>query len=171
MNRGFLNLKRQRGVTLMEVLAVMIIGLLMIIGAFTLYSTTQNKQREGDILTAMMTLQTNIRDLYYGKNSYEDITASTIVAAGAAPSTLVGSNGTSLVSPYDSASQVTITSGTGDAQFEILVPAVPQDSCISLSTKRGSFNSVEANGTAIEDIADATGACTDGDNAVTFISN
>lgn len=168
-------LKKEKGVTLLEVLAVVIIGILIVVGAFTLYGNVQDKQRENDVMTSLLTLQTNVRDLFYGVNDYGSEELNTvIIASGGAPSTFVQGTGTgrSLVSPFDTTKPVTIT---GDSsEFTIAIAGVPQSSCVSLATRRGSFLRVEVNGTNITTPALAASNCDDsedGANIVTYISN
>lgn len=117
-------------------LAVIIIGILIIVGAFTLYGSAQDKQRENDVMTSLLTLQTNVRDLFYGVNDYgsgenTDL-GSVIIASGGAPSTFVQGSGDErkLVSPFDTTKSVTIT-GDG-SEFSIAIEGVPQSSCVSL---------------------------------------
>lgn len=172
MRKNINMLKNQKGLTLIEVLIALVLGLLAIAAVTLAYKSTQDKQRQGDLLTSTMTLQTNVRDLYYGKNDYgtdNDIT-STIISAGGVPANLVNNNGNGLVSPYDNTKNIAIT-GKGST-FEIAVSGIPQEPCVTLSSRIGSFKSVEANGTAVTDVDDAVGACTEGDNnVVTFVSN
>ena len=166
------NINNQKGVTLLEVLAVVIIGILIVVGAFTLYGNAQNKQRENDVMTSLLTLQTNVRDLFYGVNDYgTDELNEVIIASGGAPSTFVQGTGNNrrLASPFDSSADVTIT-GEG-SEFSIAIDAVPQSSCVSLATRSGSFLRVQVGETTITSPSDAAGACEEGDNTVTYVSN
>lgn len=168
-------IKREKGVTLLEVLAVVIIGILIVVGAFTLYGSAQDKQRENDVMTSLLTLQTNVRDLFYGVNDYGDESLNdVIIASGGAPSTFVQGSGAtrSLVSPFDTTQPVTIT---GDAsEFSIAIAGVPESSCVSLATRRGSFLRVEVDGTTITSPSLAATNCSDTEvngNTVTYFSN
>lgn len=169
-------IKREKGVTLLEVLAVVIIGILIVVGAFTLYGSAQDKQRENDVMTSLLTLQTNVRDLFYGVNDYGTAAElnSVIIASGGAPSTFVQGTASAgdreLVSPFDTTQPVTIT-GEG-SEFEIAISGVPESSCVSLATRRGSFLRVEIDGTEITSPLLASKNCdADGDNTVTYVSN
>lgn len=169
-------IKREKGVTLLEVLAVVIIGILIVVGAFTLYGSAQDKQRESDVMTSLLTLQTNVRDLFYGVNNYgTESLNDVIIASGGAPSTFVkGSadgegDSRKLVSPFDSTGGVTITGAS--SEFSIAIEEVPQSSCVSLSTRNGSFLRVEVGGTKVTSAADAADKCSAGSNTVTYFSN
>ena len=170
-------IKREKGVTLLEVLAVVIIGILIVVGAFTLYGSGQDKQkRENDVMTSLLTLQTNVRDSFYGVNDYGTAAElnSVIIASGGAPSTFVQGTASAgdreLVSPFDTTQPVTIT-GEG-SEFEIAISGVPESSCVSLATRRGSFLRVEIDGTEITSPLLASKNCdADGDNTVTYVSN
>lgn len=168
-------IKREKGVTLLEVLAVVIIGILIVVGAFTLYGSAQDKQRESDVMTSLLTLQTNVRDLFYGVNDYsggeEGDLNSVIIASGGAPSTFVKGSGDTreLVSPFDTTQPVTIT-GEG-SEFSIAIAGVPQSSCVSLATRNGSFLRVKVGGKEVTSAADAADQCSAGSNTVTYFSN
>ena len=150
----------------------MIIGILIVVGAFTLYGSAQDKQRENDVMTSLLTLQTNVRDLFYGVNDYgTDELNEVIIASGGAPSTFVQGTGDNrrLASPFDSSEDVTITGA--NSEFSIAIDAVPQSSCVSLATRSGSFLRVQVGETTITSPSDAAGACEEGDNTVTYVSN
>ena len=170
--KQFQHKKKQAGLTLVEVLSAIIVGVLVIVGSLSLYNNTQNKQRENDLMTSLMTIQTNIRDLYYGKNSYPSTAGTitnTLIVAGGAPQSLVNSDGDALVSPYDSSEEIVII-GTGP-QFTITIPNVPQESCVSLAGRLGSFESVEVGTIDVTgDSDDAATECAEGGN-VTYTSN
>jgi type II secretory pathway pseudopilin PulG len=167
------NLENQRGVTLLEVLAVVIIGILIVVGAFTLYGNAQNKQRENDVMTSLLTLQTNIRDLFYGVNDYgSESLNDVIIRSGGAPSTFVQTSSTgarTLVSPFDSSASVTIT-GSG-SEFKIAIAGIPEGSCVSLASRNGSFLRVEVGGVEVSGAVDASGQCNGNNNTVTYVSN
>ena len=172
--KQFQHKKKQAGLTLVEVLSAIIVGVLVIVGSLSLYNNTQNKQRENDLMTSLMTIQTNIRDLYYGKNSYPSTAGTirdTLIVAGGAPQSLLGTDGTDdiLVSPYDSSEEIVIA-GTGP-QFTITIPNVPQESCVSLAGRLGSFESVEAGTTDVTGDSDAAAGACDGGADVTYTSN
>ena len=172
--KQFQHKKKQAGLTLVEVLSAIIVGVLVIVGSLSLYNNTQNKQRENDLMTSLMTIQTNIRDLYYGKNSYPADTTTienTLIVAGGAPKSLVNSAGDALVSPYDS-SETIVIEGTGP-QFTITIPSVPSESCVSLAGRLGSFESVSVEGTPVTGDSDAAAAACDvaAGADVTYTSN
>lgn len=172
-------IKREKGVTLLEVLAVVIIGILIIVGAFTLYGSAQDKQRENDVMTSLLTIQTNVRDLFYGANDYGDNGSAAelndvLINSGGIPSTFVQGEGEGkeLVSPFDTTQPVTIT-GDG-SEFSIAIAGVPQSSCVSLATRSGSFLRVEVGETEITSPSDAADNCSESGedgNTVTYVSN
>lgn len=167
-------IKREKGVTLLEVLAVVIIGILIVVGAFTLYGSAQDKQRENDVMTSLLTIQTNVRDLFYGANDYGTAELNDVlIKSGGIPSTFVQGSGEDreLVSPFDSNSDVTIT-GAGP-EFTIAIEGLSQSTCVSLGTRSGSFLRVEIGGSAVSGAVEVAGACTEAaaGNTVTYVSN
>ena len=167
------NIKSQKGVTLLEVLAVVIIGILIIVGAFTLYGNAQNKQRENDVMTSLLTLQTNVRDLFYGVNDYGNnvVLNDVIIKSGGAPATFVQGAGNSraLVSPFDNSKAVTITGNS--SEFDIEIEGIPETSCVTLAARSGSFLRVEANGENVTSVATAASACDGDNNTIAYFSN
>lgn len=179
MKKQFHNKTKQAGVTLIEALSVILIGILLLVGGLALYGNTQSKQRESELISSIMTIQTNVRDLFYGENNYgtnEDITE-TLIDAGGVPGSMIDSAGTGLSSPYDSSKEVVITGNA--SKFTISIEGIPKASCIALATKTGSFDGVfvgaapSPTATTFVDYTPATAAaaCGDSDNIVTYQSS
>jgi type II secretory pathway pseudopilin PulG len=53
---------KNKGVTLIEILAVIIISVLLIIGAFALYDKTVNKNKESDLISGIHSIQMSIKN-------------------------------------------------------------------------------------------------------------
>lgn len=176
----FHNKTKQAGVTLIEALSVILIGILLLVGGLALYGNTQSKQRESELVSSIMTIQTNVRDLFYGENNYgssADITE-TLIDAGGVPKNMIDSTGDALSSPYDSSKAVVIIGNA--SKFNISIEGVPKASCIALATKTGSFDGVFV-GTAPAPDANtyldytpttaATACSSEDDNTVTYQSS
>lgn len=166
------SLQKQKGVTLIEVLAVIIIGVLIIVGAFTLYGNAQNKQSENATMTGIMSIQANARDLFYGQG-YGDLDTATMVSAGGIPSSFPVSDdeGTSVVN-HPLGGEITLAAnGDTNSQFDITVTGIPTATCITMAGRNSGFIEVSVEGTVVENSADAAGACiADGDSEIVYTS-
>lgn len=65
---------KNKGITLLEVLAVVIVSTIFIVGAFTFYQATTDKKAEQDIISSVASLQMVINDQYHNSGSgYEGV--------------------------------------------------------------------------------------------------
>ena len=163
------SLKNQKGVTLIEVLAVVIIGVLIIVGAFTLYGNAQNKQSENATMTGIMSIQANTRDLFYGQG-YGDLTTATMISAGGIPSSFPVADDGTITHPLGGT--VTTEANSDTSRFDITVDGIPAATCITMAGRNSGFIEVAVNGTVVTNSAEAAGegAC-DGDaNSIVYTS-
>jgi prepilin-type N-terminal cleavage/methylation domain-containing protein len=155
------SLQKQKGVTLIEVLAVVIIGVLIIVGAFTLYGNAQSKQNENATMTGIMAIQANVRDLFYGQG-YDDVDNDTMVNASGIPSSFqVDESTTPFTITHPLGGDVSVSTGDTSSEFGITVGGVPQATCITMAGRNSGFLEVTVNGNAVENSGEAAGSCTD----------
>lgn len=164
------SLQKQKGVTLIEVLAVIIIGVLIIVGAFTLYGNAQSKQNENATMTGIMSIQANARDLFYGQG-YGDIDEATMVSAGGIPSSFQIDDETGEINhPLGG----TVTLGPNDdtnSQFDITVDGISTATCITMAGRNSGFIEVTVQGNPVESSADAADSCVaDGESEIVYTS-
>lgn len=155
------SLQKQKGVTLIEVLAVIIIGVLIIVGAFTLYGKAQSKQNENATMTGIMSIQANVRDLFYGQG-YGDVINDTMINANGIPSSFQVDDSTepsTITHPLGG--DVGVSTGDTSSEFDITVEGVPQATCITMAGRNSGFLEVTVNGTAVENSGEAAGSCSD----------
>lgn len=155
------DLQKQKGVTLIEVLAVVIIGVLIIVGAFTLYGNAQSKQNENATMTGIMSIQANVRDLFYGQG-YGDVNNDTMVKANGIPSSFqVDDTATPNTITHPLGGDVSVSTGDSNSEFNITVGGVPRATCITMAGRNSGFLEVTVNGTAVENSGEAAGQCSD----------
>lgn len=156
---------RQAGLTLVETLIAVVIGIIIIAGAFVVFgqvtSGTKLSGAEQDLVTA----QLNIRQLYQGQPNYTGLSISTALAAKVFPNDMV--NGTQVNDAWDG--PVTIAAASNPTQFTIQFTQVPQDICVKFASfEAGQWEAFTINGTGIDQtggsnpVTEASGACTTG---------
>lgn len=167
------DLQKQKGVTLIEVLAVVIIGVLIIVGAFTLYGNAQNKQSENATMTGIMSIQANARDLFYGQG-YGDLDTPTMISAGGIPSSFpVGDDGSgTTVVNHPLGGVITLgPNGDTNSQFDITVSGIPTATCITMAGRNSGFIEVTVQGDPVESSAQAANSCVaDGESEIVYTS-
>lgn len=123
---------KNKGVTLLEVLAVVIVSTILIIGAFTFYQATTSKKAEQDIISSIASLQMVINEQYHGSSSgYEGVDNS-------AASRLEGSPFGLKIDGNEIIHQLggdLIIQGNRHG-FQISIEGLDKAPCISLGTRR-----------------------------------
>jgi prepilin-type N-terminal cleavage/methylation domain-containing protein len=158
------SLQKQKGVTLIEVLAVIIIGVLIIVGAFTLYGNAQSKQNENATMTGIMSIQANVRDLFYGQG-YDDVNNDIMVNASGIPSSFsVDDSTTPFTITHPLGGDVSVSTGDTGSEFDITVGGVPQATCITMAGRNSGFLEVTVNDNAVENSGEAAGSCSDSED-------
>jgi len=160
---------KQRGASLIEALAFIIIALLVVAGGVAMWKMTSSGAQENSAINQIMAVQTSYRGLYTNQNSYGtgDIT-SIGVSSGAFPSDLKVS-GTTVTNGWSGS--VVITGAT--TSFTISWANVPSSSCTKIASIKSDWQAVSINGTAqtipVTPAAAAT-ACNAANNTIVFQS-
>lgn len=151
MNSIFTSMKRQSGISLMEVTGSLIIIGMVISGALALFASADTSQKTNQLQTNVFALQSAVRSLYAGSGTYTTGAMNAVlVAAHKIPSTMtVNSDAAPVISHGLNGGTVTVTGG--GTTFSIVLTALPQEICIALLTGATSaWSSVKANaGTAL----------------------
>lgn len=158
------------GMTLIEVLIVMVIIGVVVGAAYTRYGKTMELNSENNTMAELQELRAGIHSLYGASSVYTGISNTILIDHGAAPDSLV--KGTSLINGWNGAATVAVAA-TSD-QFTITYVGVPRDSCAKLATfQRAEWSAVSVGGTAIpatSPTATALTACSAATNTIVWQS-
>lgn len=136
--------KKQTGVTLLEVLSVIIIGILIVVGSFYLYSKVSNQKKDSQIGSYIMSLRLDINNIYGNQGTFGETgsISNTLENIGIIPEFFKDTNN-NIVSPYDSEQTILFdVIGENNQYLKIGIQGVPIESCIRLSTKSIGYISV-----------------------------
>lgn len=159
-------IKKQKGFTLLELLAVLIIIAILGMG---LYFTLARVQASSDANTEgkhIDLVTSAVKQLYAGSNNFTKITTAYVVQSGAVPADLLSgggsasSTGTTINNKWNGTITVaptTVGGATISNAFTITDTQVPQDVCVKLATNTGNnYLVVSVNGTPIRNYGDVT---------------
>lgn len=134
--------RRQRGFNLIEAAIVLGVVGLVIGGIWVAAAAVQSNLRESDASKGLLQIVQNVRNLYYGQSptttTVTDITTA-LISANAIPGDFVVST-TAAKNPFNGDVTVSLTGDPNDT-IEISYDAVPQDSCIELTSRNTSLSS------------------------------
>lgn len=120
---------RNKGVTLIEVLAVIIIGILLIVGAFTLYDKSVNKNKESDLLSGINYIQMNIKNSI-NNNDYSVVNNDYAINTNSIPESMIIQEDL-ILHPFGG--ELFLQSNSSG--FIIGVDGLSKEQCISISSK------------------------------------
>lgn len=143
------NKKSQRGLTMVETLSAVILGIIIVIGGLTLYNNANAKRQDQNFLKDLGGLRAHAFDIYYTKYSYgqdgDDLT-DRFIMQGAFPKAMIDTDGT-IFTPYhtDSTIRIEVLGNTG--QFiTVIVDKIPKQNCINLiNIDRSGYDAVGIN--------------------------
>lgn len=139
------DLKLQRGASLLEAIAYLGIAAIVVIGAVALLSGAFNSANSNQLAEQVSALQTGIKKLYMGQNGgYTGLSNTVLQNSGALPSTLLPNTAGAITDEWGGA--VTITGTATD--FTLQFADVPQSVCINAVTAGGTWTQVTINGGA-----------------------
>lgn len=167
---------RQRGVTLMELIASVAIMAILVVGALTLYGSAQSGSNTTQLLRDLTGVSAATKSLFAGQGSYGSAAAlnSTLIAAKAIPSSWTVSGSTI---NHQLNGVVTVAGNASGSAFTIQLDSIPQDVCVKLlSNSSTGWSSIKV-GTAgtvrstfpISPVT-ASGDCTGTTNSILFTS-
>jgi len=143
--------KRQRGLTLVETLIAVVIGIIILAGAFMVAGQVLTDNRLSNTETDIASLESGVKQLYSGQGSYNGLTNSVARNAGVFPESMIGTG-----TPVDAwQGAVTLESGASlsadfGGDFAIQFAHVSESACIKLATfQYGSWVEFSINGTAL----------------------
>ncbi|WP_341744705.1 type 4 pilus major pilin [Azonexus hydrophilus] len=140
-------LKRQCGITLMEIISGLLIMGLVVAGAVSLFGSASSSQNSNQMLQDLTAARSAVQGLFRGQGGYGASTnlVPTLNTAKKLP-TSWNYNGTTLANPMGGT--VTIASTAAGTSVDYTITNIPTDVCVALLTQSAvGWNSVQV-GTA-----------------------
>jgi type II secretory pathway pseudopilin PulG len=129
-----LKLKKQAGLTLVEVVSSLTIVGLVVGGALAMFGSASSTQKANQMTADVAALGTGIKSLYYSQGSYGSaLLATTLVTAGKVPSTLIVTDTSGVKTLTHSMGGSVIPTGVGNT-FTIAVGSIPKEVCVNMLT-------------------------------------
>ncbi len=127
--------KKQKGLTLIELIAGLAIVAAVIAGALSLFNNANSGQKSGQIVTDSVAMRTAIRHLFSGTGNYSPAGSVNNVLAKSSkvPTNIRVDTSTNPVT-FNHAFNGTITTTTAGTFFYITYNNIPQDACINILT-------------------------------------
>lgn len=138
--------KKQRGVTLMELIAGLAVMSVIVVGAVSLYSSATSSESSTSLQRDIGALQAATRQIFNGQGTYGAARLNSILdTANKVPSTLaVSGTGATMVYKTRANGDVTVT-GVNNT-FTIAVTNVSADLCVPLLTNAAGWTTVRVTG-------------------------
>lgn len=140
---------RQFGFTLLEVIAAIGIGMLVVVGALALFSQGSSSQKSVDLIQNLVAMRQAMKDLWSGQGGYgTSVVNNTLVTAKRIPSNWAIDTSTNPNTiTHQLNGTVTVTGAT--SSFTVAVTALPEDVCTTLMTSGAAgWFSAKANASA-----------------------
>lgn len=181
--------KKQKGLTLIELIAGLAIVAAVIVGALSLFNNANSSQKSGQIVTDSVAMRTAIRHLFSSTGSYMPLNGSVnnvLAKSSKVPSNIRVDTATNPAT-FSHSFNGTITTSTQGTFFYITYNTIPQDACINILTGSSGWPRVTVGATAPTGVTQALAAnvlstpisavaaeaaCTSPDNnIINFVSN
>lgn len=169
---SIIGVRRERGVTLMELIAAVAVMAILVVGALTLYNAASTGSNSTQILRDVTGLQTATKSLYAGQSGYGTASLNdTLINFKAVPSNW-SINGSTITHSLNGTATVT---GAG-SQFTVALANLPKDVCIKLLSNASAgwasyVTDGDTTGSAFPvDPAKASTSCSKDENLVTMTS-
>lgn len=169
-------LKKQAGITLMEVIAGLLIIGLVVSGALSLFGNADSSQKSNQMTSDLNALNAATKSLYAGQGGYGTVNLNSVLkTAKRIPSTMSVDAATPPVITHSMNGTVTVTGAT--ATFTIAITNIPTDVCINLlsnaatgwtSVKVGSAAAITTFPIPPATAASATNCAASNANTITF---
>lgn len=179
MEKQLKQLKKQAGITLMEVIVGLLIMGLVVSGALSLFGSADASQKGNQMLTDVTALRSAVKGMFAGQGGYGTANINGVLkAANRIPSTMTSDAATPPVITHAMNGTVTVTGTGGGTTFTMVVTNIPTAVCVQLlgnsSTGWSSIQVGTATAITAFPIAPATAAsttnCAASDaNTITFV--
>ena len=136
-------IKKQAGISLMEILSGLVIFGLVIAGALSLFDSANSSQRGNQMLADVTALRTAVKGLYAQQGGYGTANLNGVLkASNKIPTTMSVDGASPPVITHGMNGTVTVTGAT--TTFTIALTAIPTDVCVQLLTQSASgWNSIK----------------------------
>lgn len=135
----FKSIKKQAGITLMEVISGLLVIGLVIAGALSLFGTADSSQKSNQMLSDITAIRASIKGLYAGQGGYGTANLNGVLkTSNRIPSTMTADNATPPVITHALNGTTTVTGITGGTAFTIALTNIPTDVCVQLLTSANS---------------------------------
>lgn len=175
--------KKQKGISLMEIIFGLAVIAGVITGALSLSSNASTSQKSNQLASDLTALRSGTKQLYGATASYGSANINTqLINAGKLPATITNPTGTTLV--HTMSGNVNVVGG--GTWFYIQVDSIPRDACVNLLTGSGSWPRIKVGASAPTGLTEAIGtsvvtgpaapaaattACAGDTNTISFVSN
>lgn len=128
--------KKQKGLTLIELIAGLAIVAAVTIGALSLFGNANSGQKSGQIVTDSVAMRTAIRHLFSSTGGYLPLNASVnnVLAKSSKVPSNIRVDTTTSPATFSHSLNGTITTNTQGSFFFITYNNIPQDACINILT-------------------------------------
>lgn len=139
-------MKKQRGVTLMELIAGLAVMSVIVVGAVSLYSSATSSEQSTSLQRDIGAIQAATRQIFNGQGNYGAVRLNDVLnTANKVPSTLaVSGTGATMVYKTRSNGDVTVTGAT--STFTVGITNVTPDLCIPLLTNAAGWSKIQVTG-------------------------
>jgi hypothetical protein len=140
-------LRRQRGASLLEVIAYLGVAAIIILGAIALLSSAFSGANTNRTATEVSTIRTGVKKLYMGQQaSFSGVTTAVLIAAKVFPSSL-NINGATVSNPWGGT--VTVAASADSMSFILTYTNVPKDVCVNTISGSGDWNTIAVGTTSM----------------------
>lgn len=147
------NPARQGGWAMMETLIALIIGLVVLAGAFVLVQQAFSGNQVGNAREQLMTLNTNIKRMFNNQATYSGLSPTLAIDSGIAPQSMADA-ADKLANPWGGDVDLQPVDGgsSTDSHYLITLTNVPPEACIELGTfSRAEWVAVSVPGGGLSD--------------------
>lgn len=139
-------MKKQRGVTLMELIAGLAVMSVIVVGAVSLYSSATSSESSTSLQRDIGALQAATRQIFNGQGTYGAVRLNSILnTANKVPSTLAVS-GTGATMVFKTRANGDVTVNGVNSTFTIALTNVAPELCVPLMTNAAGWTSVQVTG-------------------------
>lgn len=173
MKQKIQNLKRQAGLSLLEVITALLVVGLVISGALALFGSADASQKSNQMQADITALRGAVKGLYAGQGGFGVGNINLVLKnSNRIPSDLSVDAATPPVITHSMNGTITVTGAT--ATFTIAITNIPTDVCVALLTQSSSgWNSIQVQATTmntfpIPPTTASTNCSTTNANTITF---
>lgn len=169
-----LNIRKQAGASLIEIIMVVALMALITIAALTYYNSANEASKVNQAVADITALSSTIRATFASQGDYDGLSEEMIYKMQSVNSNMKSSNANHLKHGWSQATDAidVETSSSDVSMFEITYARLPQAACQDIASRLiGRFETMTVGSASIDDdatIADIMGACADSNsNSIT----